>query len=156
MNECHFIGNLVADPEVRMFANGSKKVKVRLAISRYFKKSDGSKGKKTVFADFEAWDSGGETIANYLKKGDALVVTNASLEQDEWEHEGQKRTKLYFRINQFQFAPGGKKDAEDGVGGESKSQSKKPARRKEPQPEPQPEPEYEPAGAANDDGDIPF
>ena len=103
MNECHFTGKLCFDPEIRTFANGGKKVRLRLAINRIFKKQDGAKGEKTVYADFEAWDTGAQTIADHFQKGDSIVITNASLEQDNWEKDGEKKSKLYFRINHFEF-----------------------------------------------------
>ena len=106
MNECHFIGTLCYDPEFYTLENGTKKVVLRLAVTRSFERRDGTKGKRTAYADFEAWDSGAEMIHKHFRKGDIIVISNASMEQDTWQDEqGKTRSEIYYRINSFGFGP---------------------------------------------------
>lgn len=101
MNQFNCIGTLCYDPEIKTFESGSKKVRLRLAINRTYKKTDGSEGEKTVFADFDAWGTAAQVIADNFQKGDNIIICDASVEMDNWEQDGQKRSKLYFRINSF-------------------------------------------------------
>lgn len=92
-------GNLTRDPELRDVGS-SCVVNFGIAVSRYYKKQDGSKGQDTVFIDCEAWDSGGKLVKQLLKKGDGVIV-EGSLKLDQWEKDGQKHSKLKVRVNNF-------------------------------------------------------
>lgn len=109
MNSFHCIGRLVADPEVRTFNSGAKKVSLRLAINgRSFKNKDtGEYETKVAFVDFAAWEKRADAIEKHFKKGDVIVVPDASIEQENWEDKatGQRRSKLVFTINRFEFPP---------------------------------------------------
>ena len=139
MNQCTFIGNLTRDPEIRTFANGGKVASFGIALNRKFKnKQTGQTEQKVTFIDLKAWGKQAEIIEQYFQKGDPIVIASASVEMDEWEDKssGQKRTKLFFNVNQFEFPPSGKRRGDDT------------SRRQE---------EPETAGvAATDDDNIPF
>lgn len=107
MNQCHFYGNLTRDPELREFNSGSKKVVFTLAVERYYKRKDNSGGKETSFLSFEAWDSAAELISERLRKGDPILIIDASARNDNWEDsEGKKRSRVFFRVNEFRFTNG--------------------------------------------------
>ena len=92
-------GNLTRDPETRDVGSSSV-TNFGLAISRYYKKQDGTKGQDTVFVDCEAWDTGGRLVQQLLKKGDGVIV-EGSLKMDQWEKDGQKHSKLKVRVGNF-------------------------------------------------------
>jgi single-strand DNA-binding protein len=106
MNVVVLKGNLTRDPESRTISAGDKKTTTvtnfTLAVNRHFKRNDGTKDKEVTFVDCEAWDTGGETIQRYVKRGDPLLV-NGSLKLDTWETDGQKRSKLKVRVNGFEL-----------------------------------------------------
>lgn len=110
MNQCHFLGRLTRDPDLRTTQSGKSVVNFGIAVNRYFGKGEGADRPKEVsFLEMEAWDTGAETIAKYLVKGDPIIV-HCSIKQEEWEDkDGKKRSKLKFRVNSFDFV-GGKKD----------------------------------------------
>ena len=97
-------GNLTRDPEVRVLEFGERKTSVvnfTVATSRYFKKSNGEKGQETTFVDCEAWDTGAETIGQFLTKGSAIIVRGA-LKNDNWEDkDGNKRSSMKVRVMEF-------------------------------------------------------
>ena len=93
-------GNLTRDPELKAIASGTSVLNFGLAVSRYFKKADGSKAQDTVFIDCEAWDTGAELMHRLLKKGDGVII-EGSLKMDQWEKDGQKHTRLKVRVNNF-------------------------------------------------------
>jgi single-strand DNA-binding protein len=101
MNIVVLRGNLARDPELRTV--GERKVSVvnfTVAVSREFTKASGESDKITSFIQCEAWDSGAETIASTLKKGD-LVMVEGSLRNDSWEKDGVKHSTLKVRVNNF-------------------------------------------------------
>lgn len=111
MNKCHFLGRLTHDPEVRD-VNGTSVLNFSVAVSRKYKTRDGKKAEEVCFVPCEAWANGADTIAQYFKKGDPIIV-HASVKQENWEHEGQKRSKLVFRVNEFEFVPNSKQNNRD-------------------------------------------
>jgi len=103
MNMVVLKGNLARDPELRSVGGGDKQTSVvnfTVAVSREFTKADGERDKITSFIQCEAWDSGAETIADTLKKGD-LVFVEGSLRNDSWEKDGVKHSTLKVRVNNF-------------------------------------------------------
>lgn len=68
------VGNLVKDPEIKKFDNGSL-TKIRIACTD--RTPDGSGGWKdgdTNFYDVAVWKTLGEYAASTLKKGDKVIV----------------------------------------------------------------------------------
>jgi single-strand DNA-binding protein len=108
MNQCHFMGNLTRDPELKQLANNKRVVNFGLAVSRRFKRGTQT-AKEVSFLDCVAWDTGADLIAKHLKKGDKIIV-HCSVQTDEWDDKktGERRTKLKFRVNSFDFVGGNK------------------------------------------------
>jgi single-strand DNA-binding protein len=113
MNQCHFLGNLVRDPDLRTTNSGKQVVNFTIAINRYFKRGT-QRAKETAFLDCEAWDTGAATISKYFTKGEPIIV-HGGLKQDEWDDKqsGQKRTKLKLRVERFEFVPGRGKGSDE-------------------------------------------
>lgn len=76
---------------------------------------NGNEIKKTPhFLDFEVWDTAAELIAEHFDKGQPIYVVDATPRQQTWETEGQKRSKIVFRLNKFEFVPNfNKKSSEE-------------------------------------------
>lgn len=104
MNLVVLKGNVASDIESKeVNANGrtTTVVNFRLAVNRFFKKSDQTRDKDTTFVSCEAWDTGAETIKKYLEKGDPVLI-NGSLKSESWEQDGQKRSRIKVRVNNFE------------------------------------------------------
>ena len=144
MNVVVLKGNLTRDPEVRKITASGRETQVTnftVAVNRHFKRADGTKDKETTYVDCEAWDTGANTLGQYFHKGDPILVHGA-LKLDTWETDGQKRSKLKVRVNNFERlyrAPAGEGGYEGGESSDSSVSS---------------EPVTADAGAAGDD--IPF
>ncbi len=102
-------GNITRDPEVRTTPSGAQVTSFTIAANRVFKDSSGNKQEKTSFFDCSAWGGQGETIANYLKKGDPILIS-ARIDQRSWEDKetGQKRSRIEFVVEEFNFIGGGR------------------------------------------------
>lgn len=94
-------GRLTKDPETKAVGTGSKTT-LYVVSNRKFKNAKGEAVEKATYLDCELWGKTGEVAAEYLHKGDTVVLSG-QLEQDNWEKDGQKRSKLYLRVDSFEF-----------------------------------------------------
>lgn len=102
LNRVFLIGNLTRDPEVRYIPSGKAVADLRLAVNRRWKSSSGEAREDTCFIDATVWERQAETAAKYLKKGSPVFV-EGSLQMDEWETEGEKRSRIKVNANRVQF-----------------------------------------------------
>lgn len=77
LNQCNFIGNLGADPEVRTFQNGNKVCNLRLAVSETWKdKNTGERKEKTEWVSVAIFSEGLARVAEqYLRKGSKVYIS---------------------------------------------------------------------------------
>lgn len=118
MNECHFIGRFVHDPELREVprsdGGSTHVVNFRLAVPRSFKTSNGL-GKQTNLLDFEVWDTAAEFVADNFRRGDTIIITHASARNEMYEDDdtGKKFNRIRFRVEHFEFPAWRNKDREE-------------------------------------------
>ena len=104
MNSFNCIGRIGKEPETRYTESGTVICSFSLAIS------DGKdkEGKdKTLWLDVKAFNKTAELIAKHFKKGSQIGISG-KLEQESWEKEGQKRSKIVVIANNISFI--GKKE----------------------------------------------
>lgn len=113
VNKCLFAGNLTRDPELRN-AGGEKQVcSFGVALNDSYTNKAGEKVNAVEFIECEAWNSGGMVIAEHMKKGSGIIITDAKYKLDTWEKDGQKHSRAKFNVLRFEFPPGGKRQTED-------------------------------------------
>jgi single-strand DNA-binding protein len=98
MREVQLKGRLVDDP---VFDASKELTKFTIAVP------DGYKKDHAHFFDVVAWKQKAEAIVNYFTKGKEIVVIG-KLQQERWEKDGQKRSRVTINLNEFEFC--GKKD----------------------------------------------
>lgn len=125
-NKVILIGNLTRDPELRVTANGSSICKLGLAVNRVYQTRDGERREETTFIDIDAFGKQAEVISKYMRKGRPLLV-EGRLKLDQWESDGQKRSRLGVVLEGFQFL-GNRDDADSKSGGSGYEQSSPPPR----------------------------
>ena len=98
-NRVVLAGNLVRDPELRFTHNGVPVCSFSIAVNRV-----GSKKSEAVdFFNVSAWRELGETVANYKKKGDPILV-EGRLQYRTWEaQDGAKRSAVDVVADKVQF-----------------------------------------------------
>ncbi len=86
LNQVQLIGNLGADPEIRMLANGSSVASFSLATTEHWKnKETGQKEESTEWHRINVWGEGlVQVIAQYLKKGHRVFV-QGKLQTRKWQ-----------------------------------------------------------------------
>ena len=87
------MGNVTRDPEIRVLPSGDSLAKFGVGINRRFKGSDGNPKEETCFVDITFFKKQAEVCEKYVHKGDSIVV-EGRLKQENWEKDGQKRSKL--------------------------------------------------------------
>ncbi len=97
-NRVILAGNLTRDPELRFTNDGIPVCSFGLAVNRVRSKSE-----EVDFFDITAWRELGETIANYKKKGDPILI-EGRLQYRTWEaQDGSKRSKVDIVADNVQF-----------------------------------------------------
>ena len=117
-NHVALMGNLTRDPEVRYIAGGTAVCDITLAVNDRVKKN-GEWVDEATFVDITLWNRTAEVAGEYLKKGSCCLI-EGRLKLDQWEADGQKRSKLKVIGNKMQMV-GGKR--EDSGGGNQYSES---------------------------------
>jgi len=129
-NRVVLAGNLTRDPELRFTNDGIPVCSFGLAVNRVRSRSE-----EVDFFNITAWRELGETIANYKKKGDPILL-EGRLQYRTWEaQDGSKRSAVDVVADNVQFLgrPG---DSDDGAssgggGGQARSGGERGGRREE-------------------------
>lgn len=75
MNKVTLIGNVTADPELKTTGNEISVCKFGLAVNRNYTGADGER--KTDFFNITAWRGLGDTVAQYVHKGDKVAISGS-------------------------------------------------------------------------------
>jgi single-strand DNA-binding protein len=125
-NRVVLTGNLTRDPELRFTREGVPVAGFGLAVNRVRSKSE-----EVDFFDVSAWRELGETVANYKKKGDPILL-EGRLQYRTWEAQdgsGAKRSKVDVVADNIQFlGSGAGKGNGEGANGSSKGSAGSSAR----------------------------
>jgi single-strand DNA-binding protein len=97
-NRVVLAGNLTRDPELRFTNDGIPVCSFGLAVNRVRSRSE-----EVDFFNISAWRELGETIANYKKKGDPILL-EGRLQYRTWEaQDGSKRSAVDVVADNVQF-----------------------------------------------------
>jgi|SRR5215213_11276226 len=100
-NQVTLAGNLTRDPELRFTNDGVPVCQIGLAVNDPYSKND-----RVDFFDISIWRELGESVANYKKKGDPILLTGR-LRYRTWDaQDGSKRSKVDVEATQVQFLYG--------------------------------------------------
>lgn len=92
-NRVILMGNLTRDVEVRYAPSKTAVTDIGLAVNDRRKGASGETIEETVFVDVTLWGRTAEIAEQYLGKG-SLVLIEGRLKLEQWETDGQKRSKL--------------------------------------------------------------
>jgi len=113
VNEVRLLGRATKDAEFKVIGKDSKLATFRLVSNRRIKRRDGTYGDKATFVDCEVWGQRAEYASDNVKKGTPVLIAG-QLETDEWEKDGQKRSKLKIYCNSIQVDRPRSESAEGG------------------------------------------
>jgi single-strand DNA-binding protein len=92
-------GNLGRDPELSYTPSGVPVCKFSIAVAHPYHPKDKD---KTFWANCVAWKKTAEAIAQYLKKGQQILV-EGYVEEQKWEKDGVKRSSIQITVERFEF-----------------------------------------------------
>lgn len=103
MNKVMLIGNLTRDPEP-IQTQGTSGAKFGIAVNKRWKdKNTNEQREETCFVDMVAWRKTADFVLKRLTKGSRVYVEGA-LKLDQWETNGEKRSKITVTAERIQFA----------------------------------------------------
>jgi single-strand DNA-binding protein len=96
-------GNLTADPELKITANGAAVANFRIAVTARVRDGEGWRDGDTSFFRVNAWRALGEHVTDSLSKGDRAIVVGR-LKSRSWETpDGEQRSVV--EIDADEVAP---------------------------------------------------
>jgi single-strand DNA-binding protein len=119
-NRVILMGNLTRDVEVRYTPGGTAVAEIGLAVNDRRKDAKGEWVDETTFVDVTLWGRTAEIASEYATKGSPLFI-EGRLKLDQWEKDGQKRSKLSVVCENMRML-GGKGGGEERTPSPSKSE----------------------------------
>lgn len=104
-NKSILMGRLTKDPELRSTTTGKNVCSFSLAVDKMGNTDQAN------FFDCVAWEKRAETISKYLNKGSQILI-EGHLDQQSWEKDGKKMSKVVVIVDNFQFMSSVKKKEE--------------------------------------------
>lgn len=122
-NKVILMGNLTRDPEMRYLPSNMAVVQIGIAVNERFKNKQTDQWEdRANFIDCEGFGRTAENINQYFQKGKPILI-EGKLRLDQWEKDGQKRSKLKVIIDRFEFVGSRGDNAGGGSGGGGRQQA---------------------------------
>jgi single-strand DNA-binding protein len=166
LNRVMLLGNLGADPELRVTPGGQAVLKLRLATNESYLDRNNVRQERTEWHRVTIWGRRAEALGKLLTKGDSLFI-EGRLQTSSYEKNGEKRYSTEVVANNVILSgrggsrgEGGGMSEGRGEGGgfrDSGARSGGGAPSRAPREAPEPD-DFDPAGppAGGSDDDIPF
>ena len=101
-NKVIVMGNLTRDPELRHTPKGSAVCDFAIAVNETYRTGDGNLKEEVCYVEIVVWGRVAETCREYLGKG-SLVLIEGRLQLDQWEADGQKKSRMRVRADMVKF-----------------------------------------------------
>ncbi len=103
MNQVTLVGRIGQTPELQTLAGGTELVNFSLVTNRKYKNAAGETVEANEWHNCVAWKNTARPIAQYVVKGQQLVVSG-EIRYDKWEDkDGNARTAAKIHVNRFEF-----------------------------------------------------
>lgn len=111
LNRVYLMGNLGADPELRMTPGGQPVLKLRMATTESYLDKNNTRQERTEWHRVTVWGKRGEGLSKILSKGDRIMV-EGRIQTSSYEKDGEKRYSTEVVANNVLLA-GGRRPAGD-------------------------------------------
>lgn len=105
LNRVMLLGNLGADPELRVTPGGSSVLKLRLATAESYLDKTNTRQERTEWHSVTVWGKRGEALAKFLTKG-ARIFVEGELRTSSYEKDGEKRYRTEINASNIILAGG--------------------------------------------------
>jgi single-strand DNA-binding protein len=116
LNRVMLIGNLGADPELRVTPGGQAILKLRLATNESYLDRNNVRQERTEWHRVTVWGRRAEALGKILQKGDSLFV-EGRLQTSSYEKNGEKRYSTEVVANNIVLPGRGRGEGGGGAGG---------------------------------------
>lgn len=154
LNKVMLLGNLGADPELKVTQSGQAILKLRLATTESYLDRNQTRQERTEWHQITLWGKRGEALAKFLQKGERIFV-EGRIQTSSYEKDGEKRHRT--EVVATNIILGGRgKGGDDSQGRSSSSSGRSESAPRAPAP-PAPAPTDDFGGDfAGGDDEIPF
>jgi len=105
LNKAIIVGNLTRDPEKKALPNGTAVTNFSLATNRTWKDANGANQEATDYHNIVVFGRQAETSAQYLKKGQSVMI-EGRIQTRSWDGEdGKKNYRTEINADRVQFGP---------------------------------------------------
>lgn len=156
LNRVMLMGNLGADPEVRVTQGGTAVMNLRIACSDNFKDRSGEWKERTEWVNVVIWGKRAEGLAKCLQKGSTIFVEGRLQTTSYDDREGVKRYKTEVVAGNVLLCGGKGKPAGDDSGRQGYQRPAAQSRGKTAAPAQEDAGGYEPEDGGYGGDDIPF
>ena len=118
LNKVLLLGNLGADPELRVTPGGQSVLKLRLATTETYLDKSNTRQERTEWHQITVWGKRGEALSKFLTKGSSIFV-EGSIRTSSYDKDGEKRYRTEVVANNIILAGGRRGGAERGEEGGS-------------------------------------
>jgi single-strand DNA-binding protein len=116
LNKVMLLGNLGADPELKMTQSGQAVLKLRLATTETYLDKNQARQERTEWHSVTLWGKRGEALSKFLAKGERIFV-EGSLRTSSYEKNGEKRYSTEINATNIILAGRGKGQGDEMGGG---------------------------------------
>lgn len=109
INKVILIGNVGADPKVKVFDSGGKAVNISLATTEKYKDRNGQKQEETQWHNVSFFGKTAGVVEEYVKKGDRLYIEGKVTYRKYTDKEGTERYITDIKAFQLTMLGGGAK-----------------------------------------------
>lgn len=155
LNRATILGNLGADPELRVVNGGQAVMNMRVATAESYLDRNNTRQERTDWHSVVVWGKRAETLAKFLTKGSRVYVEGA-LRTSSYEKDGDKRYRTEIVASKVLFANGRgetERTADRSGGGEPPRAPGRAGQGRDDSPAPPPADDFGYGGA---DDDLPF
>src|SRR6516162_5443198 len=103
LNRVMLLGNLGADPELRVTPGGQSILKLRLATTESYLDKSNTRQERTEWHSITVWGKRGEALSKILGKGSSIFV-EGSLRTSSYEKDGVKHYRTEVNANNIILA----------------------------------------------------
>jgi single-strand DNA-binding protein len=107
LNRVFLLGNLGADPELRMTPGGQPVLKLRLATTESYLDKNNTRQERTEWHQITVWGKRGEALSKFLAKGSSIFV-EGRIQTSSYEKDGEKRYRTEIIANNIILAGRGR------------------------------------------------
>lgn len=116
VNKVILVGNLGADPEVRVLSSGTKTARLRIATSETYTNKNGERVTNTEWHTVNVWRGQAEVAEKYLGKGRQIYVEGKLRTRSYDDKDGITRYVTEIEADSFTMLGGGREEGQGGGG----------------------------------------